>query len=174
MARHGPRCPATVDPDVRRVRSGEVFARSSRVCRTLVTVTHRIPSPARWLTACAVPLVLAAGCAGQAAEPGSDWSQECQDATVRATAEAVQLLQGIDTGRMSPAGSATFQSLPRVCNEDAGEAYSQVVVQAYEQFEPTTPTGDVVRQNWARSACGPSALVPSRDMTAEARALCTG
>ncbi len=133
---------------------------------------QRNPSTARWLAAAAVPLVLLAGCAGQS-QPGSDWSQECQDATAQATVEAVQLLQGIDVGRMSPAGSATFQSLPRVCNEDAGEAYSAVVVDTYEQFEPTTPTGDLVRQNWARSACGPSALVPSRDMTAEARALCT-
>ncbi len=129
------------------------------------------PRPTRWL-AVAVPLALLAGCGGAAA-PGSDWSQECQDVTAQATVEAVQLLQGFDGGRFGPSGSATFQSIPRVCNADAGEAYSAVVVDTYEQFEPTTPTGDLVRQNWARSACGPSALVPSRDMTAEARALCT-
>ncbi len=136
-------------------------------------MTHRHLSTGRWLAAVAVPLALLTGCAGQS-EPGPDWSQECQDATAQATVEAVALLQGIDAGRIGPSGSATFQSLPRVCNEDVGEAYSAVVVDTYEQFQPTTPTGDLVRQNWARSACGPSALVPSRDMTAEARALCTG
>lgn len=126
---------------------------------------------ARWLIAVTAPLVLLAGCAEPA---GPDWSQECQDATTQATDEAVALLEGIDVGRFGVPGSVTFQRLPRVCNEDVGEAYSAVVVDTYERFEPTTPTGDLVRQNWARSACGPSALVSSTEMTAEARALCTG
>lgn len=133
---------------------------------------HR-PSATRWLAAAAL-LASLTGCSDQPVQVGADWSQECQAATAQATGEALQLLRDLDAGSMNPSGSATFQSLPRVCNEDTGAAYSQVVVDTYEQFEPTTPTGDLVRQNWARSACGPSALVPSQDMTTEARALCAG
>jgi hypothetical protein len=123
------------------------------------------------LTSAFALVVFAAVVTGCSAGPGQDWSGECRAAAESATAEAVQLLSAVDAGRIGQPGAA-FQSLPQVCGADAGAAYSQVVVDAHDQFEPTTPAGELVRDQWARSACGPSALVPAAELTDEVRALC--
>jgi hypothetical protein len=120
-------------------------------------------------------IALTAGCSAGPAE-GDLLHPACVTARDDAVLEGLQWLSNLEVSGVQAADPDrdVFYELGARCANDPAGAYSDFLVRAHAGFRPASPAGEVARRQFLNAGCGEAGPYPLRELTEEARRVCTG